>query len=205
MKFFETLFEMLESRRGAARRGGAAPRPSRPGPVPAARAKPVEKRGGAARPSMQERYDALVAEMKRVHGFRVRKWRRGTSGVAWILQYEDGTTRRLIESPYPRGPISCAVFLHEVGHHAIGLGVHRPRCLEEHLAWEWSLATMRARGFSVTPAVERRVEEAMRYAVVKALRRGLKRLPAELVRYAPPEVAATAIRQARRGAATRQG
>ena len=90
---------------------------------------------------------------------------------------------RLIEAPRPRGPMSCAVFLHEVGHHAIGFGRYRPRCLEEYHAWRWALAEMRARGFSVTPAVERRVTEALRYAVDKARRRGLRRLPAELVPY----------------------
>ena len=59
----------------------------------------------------------------------VRKWRSSMSGVAWQVTYRDGTVARLIESPRPRGPVSAAIFLHEIGHHAIGLGRFRPRCL----------------------------------------------------------------------------
>jgi hypothetical protein len=81
--------------------------------------------------------------------------------------------------------MSCAVFLHEVGHHAIGFGRARTRCLEEHLAWDWALREMEARGFNVTQRVRERRDRAMRYALSKALRRGLKRVPVELVRWLP--------------------
>ena len=80
----------------------------------------------------------------------------------------------------------CAVFMHEVGHHAIGLHRYRPRCLEEYHAWRWGLDEMRLRGFSVTDRVIARRDDALRYAVRKALRRGLKRLPVELAPWAPP-------------------
>ena len=133
---------------------------------------------------MQERYDALVEEMKSTYGVRVRKWRKSSSGVAWTVRYiQSGRIVKLIESPYPRGPMSCAIFLHEIGHHAIGLGVHKPRCLEEYVVWVWALDTMRQRGFNVTPAVERRMERSMRYAVAKARRRGLRQLPPQLKAY----------------------
>ena len=132
---------------------------------------------------MRERYDALVVEMKKTYGVRVRKWRSSTSGCAWEVHYRDGTMVRLIESPAPRGPMSCAVFMHEIGHHAIGFGRYRPRCLEEYHAWRWALQEMRDRGFNVTPAVERRVSESLRYAVAKARRRGLRRVPEELAAY----------------------
>lgn len=133
---------------------------------------------------MQDRYDALVADMKARYGIRVRKWRTSTSGCAWAVRYRNGDVVRLIESPYPRGPMSCAIFLHEVGHHAIGLGRVSPRCLEELRAWEWSLAMMRERGLNITPAVERRMQRSLQYAVSKARRRGLRSVPAELVAYA---------------------
>ena len=134
---------------------------------------------------MQARYDALVEEMKRMHGFRVRKWRKSSSGVAWTIRYiQSGKIVKLLESPYPRGPMSCAIFLHEVGHHAIGLGVYRPRCLEEYHVWMWALREMQERGFNVTQAVEKRVQRSMQYAVAKALRRGLRELPPELLQYA---------------------
>ena len=81
--------------------------------------------------------------------------------------------------------MSCAVFLHEVGHHAIGLNRYRPRCLEEYHAWRWSLHEMEQRGFSVTDRVRSRRDEALRYAVAKALRRGLQRMPVELIPWAP--------------------
>ena len=136
------------------------------------------------RRNMQDRYDALVEEMKRTHNIRVRKWRKSSSGVAWLIRYHGGRIVKLIEAPYPRGPMSCAIFLHEVGHHAIGLGVYRPRCLEEYHVWVWALREMRERGFHVTPAVEKRMHDSMKYAVGKARRRGLQDLPPELCAYA---------------------
>jgi hypothetical protein len=145
----------------------------------------LERPVGPAPPgSMRRRYDDLVVEMKDTYGIRVRKWRTSTSGCAWVVQYHDGTISRLIESPYPRGPMSCAIFLHEIGHHAIGFNTHRLRCLEEYDAWRWSLETMRKKGLNVTVAVEKRMDGAIRYAVRKALRRGLKQLPEQLVPYA---------------------
>jgi hypothetical protein len=133
---------------------------------------------------IRERYDDLVREMKATWQVRVRRWRRSTSGCAWLVRYRDGTVVRLIEAPYPTGPVSCAVFLHEIGHHAVGFGTYRPRCLEEYAAWSWAISTMRDRGFNVTPSVERRVTESLRWAVRKARGRGLKNLPAELLPFA---------------------
>ncbi|MDY7109125.1 MAG: hypothetical protein SYC29_10870 [Planctomycetota bacterium] len=135
------------------------------------------------KPTMQEKYAALIVEMKTTYGVRVRKWRSSTSGCAWEVHYHDGSTARLIESPRPRGPMSCAIFLHEIGHHAIGFGRYRPRCLEEYHAWRWALETMRQRGFNVTPAVEKRMAESLRWAVSKGARRGLRRIPRELLPY----------------------
>jgi hypothetical protein len=132
---------------------------------------------------MQDRYDALVIEMKAAYGLRVRKWRTSSSGCAWAVTYADGVTVRLIEAPYPTGPISCAIFLHEVGHHAIGLQTYKPRCLEEYHAWQWALAAMRHHGFRITLAVERRVAESLGYAVRKASRRGIRCIPPELAPY----------------------
>ena len=102
------------------------------------------------------------------------------TGCAWEVHYKDGSVSRLIEAPRPRGPMSAAVFLHEIGHHAIGLGAHKPRCLEEHHAWVWSIAQMERLGLNVTDRVRRRMEESLRYAVHKSRRRGLKSLPVEL-------------------------
>jgi len=138
------------------------------------------------KPSMQERYVDVVREMKSRYGIRINKWRSSTTGCAWEVHYRDGSVSRLIESPYPKGPMSAAVFLHEVGHHAIGLGRYQPRCLEEFKAWEWSLNTMQQYNLNITPAVRKRVHDSLHYALQKALRRGLKNLPPELTPFIIP-------------------
>ncbi len=130
---------------------------------------------------MRERYPLVERAMLARYGVRVRKWRSSTSGVAWSVLYKDGKTSRLIESPRPRGPMSAAVFLHEIGHHAIGLGRFKPRCLEEFYAWAFSLHQMRELGLPITDRVRKRAGEALVYAVDKAARRKLKRIPVVLV------------------------
>ena len=154
------------------------------GSPPRARPKAVRtaSRGPSAR---QQAYDRLVAEMKATYGFRVRRWLRSMSGCAWELRYRDGRVQRMLESPYPKSPLSCAIFLHEVGHHAIGLGAVRPRCLEELRAWEWSLAAMEARGLAIDERTRTRFRRSMEYAVAKATRRGIARLPEELKAFLP--------------------
>ena len=174
IRFVSTLWDLIDRR---------AKGPSHKLPSPA-----VEPQGNSKRRPMQARYDQLVEEMKNIHGVRVVKWRSSTSGCAWEVRYENGASARLIEAPYPRGPMSCAVFMHEIGHHAIGLRRFRPRCLEEYHAWRWGLEEMEARGFNVTPAVLARRDDALRYAVAKARRRGLRVLPKELGPYASPKV-----------------
>lgn len=158
-----------------------APRQAKPSPKPAP---PAQPKSAATRTRARDRYGELVALMKRRHAVRIRKWRSRMTGCAWQVQYADGSVVRLIEAPYPRSPISVAVFLHEVGHHAIGFSRYKPRCLEELKAWEWALAAMEAHAIPITDKVQRRVESSLRYAVAKAQRRGIKRLPEELKRYA---------------------
>ncbi len=140
--------------------------------------------GTPRRTRRSELYARLVEHMKQAHGVRVHRWRSRTTGCAWQVHYTDGTTARLIEAPYPKGPVSCAVFLHEIGHHAIGFHRYKPRCLEEFMAWRWALDTMQQWGMNITPSVQRRVQLNLRYAVAKAKRRGLKNVPDELLEYA---------------------
>jgi hypothetical protein len=174
----DSLWELLSPRkpRVPAARGG------RQSQVATIRRKPRVERGKPDS-GVQNRYAAVVEEMKRTYGVRIRKWRKNSSGVAYEIRYRNGDVVKLIESPYPRGPVSCAIFLHEIGHHAIGLGVHRPRCLEEYKVWMWALSEMRRRRFNVTASVEKRVHDSMKYAVAKARRRGMKSIPAELAAY----------------------
>ena len=172
----------------AAPRGRVAPAPQ-----PAARrrraatpaAKPASTTNAALeRASAQDRYDALVRRMLAQHGVKVRKWRTSMSGVAWQLRYRDGSVKKLIEAPRPKGPMSAAVFLHEIGHHAIGFNVYRPRCLEEYHAWAWALRAMDEHGVTITQSVRTRMHRSLAYAVAKAKRRGLASLPKELEPFA---------------------
>lgn len=157
-------------------------RPTQPSkPRPAAQPKPAPKPAGA-----QARYDLMTRTMLARSGVRVRKWRTAMSGVAWQVTYRDGAVSKLIEAPRPKGPMSAAVFLHEIGHHAIGFSTYSPRCLEEYHAWRYALEQMHAWELNVTQRVHDRVHDSLHYAVQKARRRGLKQLPPELEPYARP-------------------
>lgn len=129
---------------------------------------------------VQRRYDAVVNEMIAAYGLHVRCWRNSLSGLATLRLHRDGRLERWIEAPYPTSPLRMAIFLHEVGHHAIGLGIHRPRCLEEYLAWRWAIDRMAELGMPTDGTVARRFERAMRYAVSKSLGRGIRALPPEV-------------------------
>jgi len=132
---------------------------------------------------MQERYDDVVNDCLREYDIRVRKWRSNMSGVAWEIHYKDGAVARLIEAPRPKGPMSAAVFLHEIGHHAIGFRRYSPRCLEEYEAWRWAIEEMERRGLNLTDRVRTRMLDSVRYAVRKAHKRGLQRLPVVIAQY----------------------
>jgi hypothetical protein len=134
--------------------------------------------------SMQDRYDAMTRDMLAKYGVRVRRWRTAMSGIAWELRYHDGRTARLIESPKPKGPMSAAIFLHEIGHHAIGFNTYKPRCREEYYAWAFAIEQMEKLGLNITDGVKRRMHDSLHYAVAKATRRGIKEIPAELEPYA---------------------
>ena len=119
-------------------------------------------------------------ELLKDHRVRVCHWRRNMTGIAWI-----GHPKRPIEAPHPRSPLSFAILAHEVGHHT--LGIVRPRWREEQLAWEFALAQMERLGVPLTESVQNRYAASMRYALAKALRRGLRQIPAELARFVQPE------------------
>ncbi len=131
----------------------------------------------------QAHYDRVAKAMLEHYGVRVRKWRKSMSGMAWELRYADGSVKRLIESPRPKGPMSAAVFLHEIGHHAIGFNRFKPRCLEEYHAWAWSISAMREHRLNITDAVLRRMHESLWYALSKARRRGMRGVPRELLAF----------------------
>ena len=129
--------------------------------------------------------DSIVRQMIDRHEIRVKKWRRSMSGCAWRVYYLNGRTTNWIEAPQPRTPISLAIFLHEVGHHVIGFRRYRKRCEEEYHVWLWALDEMNKLGIVPDEKVRRRFELSMQYAVEKAMRRGIKDLPAPLMRFLP--------------------
>jgi hypothetical protein len=130
-------------------------------------------------------FKPIVRLMKARYHLRIRRWRRQMSGCAWSVHYADGRVINWIEAPRPKTPISLAVFLHEVGHHAIGFERYSLRCEEEYHVWVWALKQMRQFGVEPNAAVLSRFERSMRYAVGQALRRGQTHLPPPLHRFIP--------------------
>lgn len=185
----QTLWDLIErvapklgagKRRAKVKTVSGRVKPLRLSPPSAAR--PAMREAGA-RASMQDRYDAVTRDMLARYGVKVRRWRSSMSGIAWELRYRDGSRKRLIEAPRPKGPMSVAVFLHEIGHHAIGFNTYKPRCLEEYHAWVFALDQMEKLGLNITESVRRRMHDSLHYAVQKARRRGIKQVPAELEPY----------------------
>lgn len=130
-------------------------------------------------------YSPIVDLMKQRYDIRVRRWRKSMSGCAWRVYFHDGRVINWIESPVPKTPISLAIFLHEVGHHVIGFNTYKRRCEEEFHAWKWAIEQMRELGVEPDARVLRRFDLSMRYAVDKAMRRGIRMLPESLNRFLP--------------------
>ena len=80
--------------------------------------------------------------------------------------------------------MSAAVFLHEIGHHAIGFR-YSPAAWKAH-GLGVGVEQMTLRELNITDGVRRRVWQSMRYAIGKARRRGIKQIPAELAIYLTP-------------------
>ena len=130
-------------------------------------------------------FAAIVRQMRQTYDLRIRKWRTSMSGCAWRVYHADGRAVNWIEAPYPKTPISLAIFLHEVGHHVIGFESYKWRCEEEFHAWNWAIEKMRQLGIEPDQRVRQRFELSMAYAVDKALRRGIKELPDILTPFLP--------------------
>ena len=106
--------------------------------------------------------------------------RRRTRGRRVVVLYSGA-----IDSILLMGDMDQLMWLvgHEIGHHAIGFDVYKPRCLEEYHAWRWSLEAMAHNNLPITDSVRYRMARSLHYAVAKARRRGIKGVPAELVPY----------------------
>ena len=122
-------------------------------------------------PAMTDRaaeFSGIVETMKSRYAVRVKRWRKQMSGCAWSVAHPNGRQVNWIEAPHPRTPISLAIFLHEVGHHAIGFSRYKKRCEEEYHVWVWAIEQMRRLGVEPDEKVTRRFELSMQYAVSPA-------------------------------------
>lgn len=129
-------------------------------------------------------YNDMVMELKTRYKIRVSKWKSRMCGAAYELTYADGRIKRLIAAPRPRGPVSAAIFLHEVGHHAIGFRRYTLRCLEEYYVWQWAFREMTARNIPIDPRVLRHYRRSMYHYVQRERARGTHHLPPELHTFA---------------------
>jgi hypothetical protein len=129
---------------------------------------PPHAGGAARRTALPPVYAAMVGDLKARYKISIRKWRSHMAGVAYELTYRDGRIKRLVSAPRPRSPVSAAIFLHEVGHHAVGFRRYSPRCLEEYYVWQWTFREMTARGIPVTHRVLRHYRRAMYHYVHRA-------------------------------------
>jgi hypothetical protein len=125
-------------------------------------------------------YAEMVRELKTRYKISIRKWRARMSGVAYELVYSDGRIKRLITAPRPRSPVSAAIFLHEVGHHAVGFKRYNPRCLEEFYVWQWAFREMTARNIPIDPRVLRHYRRSMYHYVRLEKKRNPHGVPHEL-------------------------
>lgn len=125
-------------------------------------------------------YNDMVDELKQRYKIRVHKWKKRMSGAAYELTYPDGRIKRLIAAPRPRGPVSAAIFLHEVGHHAIGFRRYSQRCLEEYYVWQWTFREMAAHHIPIDQRVMRHYRRSMYHYVQRERARGNHHFPPEL-------------------------
>ena len=136
-------------------------------------------------PDRPPNYESFVEKMTTRYIIRIKRWRTQMSGCAWSVLHSNGRCVNWIESPRPRTPISLAIFLHEIGHHAIGFKKYKKRCEEEYHAWVWAIDQMRKFGVEPDEKVMKRFDLSMQYAVGKAMRRGIKDLPETLTSFMP--------------------
>ena len=76
--------------------------PRKPKPRVVRRKKIVRNRpvSAPAPGSMAERYERITKQMLAEHSVRVRKWRTSMSGVAWQVEYRDGSIAKLITARF---------------------------------------------------------------------------------------------------------
>ena len=119
-----------------------------------------------------DNYECIVADLCQKYNIIVE---RGSNGRGKALH-----DTRTIRIPTNLGKQGFLIALHEVGH--IVHGPVSPVWKGEILAERFAVKTARRFGVSVGPKQLDRMWEYISYAVGKAVRRGLKRVPSRLTR-----------------------
>lgn len=96
----------------------------------------------------------------------VRRYRTSMTGRAFTRADDWG-----IEAPEPKGPISFAVFAHEIGHQMLHREGRRSRWLEEVEAWEYALAQFERFDLPGQEKAQADAAKSLVYAAAKANRR----------------------------------
>ena len=127
-------------------------------------------------------YEEAAALLVRESGVTIRKYRKAMTGIAYVNDEDWG-----IEAPEPRGPVSFAVFAHEVGHQLLHRTRNRPRWQEEIEAWEYAIHQFDRLGLDGRGLAFSRAALGVRWAIVKALKRSPRRdaLAADIIRQHP--------------------
>jgi len=94
-----------------------------------------------------------------------------------------------MSAPSPRTAISAQIFFHEIAHFELHSPKARngkrrkPRYIEEYEAERWSIEKMRECGLAVPTKVVYRCKKHIRFAIYKALRRGLRHVDRGVARW----------------------
>jgi hypothetical protein len=130
--------------------------------------------------SRAEAYERAAAALLASSGCTVRRYRTKTTGTAYTTSDDWG-----IEVPRPRGPVSFAVFAHEVAHQLLHRSNSKPRWLEEIEAWEFALDCFPRFELSGVERARRDAARSLRYAFLKAGRRAKPETVATMVERFP--------------------
>ena len=121
------------------------------------------------------KWQAAADTLLRESGASVTKYRRSMSGVAFTGPLTERGSKVEIEAPEPKGPISFAIFAHEIGHQVLHRDNGRtPRWKEEVEAWEFALKAVQRFDLPGYERVEARAARSIAYAFRKARRRGVE-------------------------------
>jgi hypothetical protein len=99
------------------------------------------------------------------------------TGVAYVKE-------GIMIAPHPTTRRRLAVYLHECAHFELHTKKKHPRYIEEYQAWKWAIEVMRASEIKVCAKVLLDAQLGVKYAIEKAIRRGVKRIDTNARKFA---------------------